>query len=454
MTPERQQLVAGLASHFADRGIRALALRGPDLGTATEPEGLRRGHGHGHKNDHEIVLLVRPSDAGSAGEILRGTNWRFRVGDRGAWRLYRTVGFLYDDRLGIDLMWGVPGAPLPFRHLGSLERALWEGARSGWNGFLEPEPEALLVFLATQGTRLYIRGRNRYGSWIEDLASCAGQVQDWRKAWDIALAAGVEGSLRRGLDIAGVASPIEASSTQRYVERTEWYGAELLIQHGWPRRVRGYVAAAPRLGTITSEVRFGGVELEVGRGVFVPRGLAETIAEEAIRVLRQRPGAVVDVGTGCGPIPLALASAIPGAEIHATEISRRALYWAERNRRRLGVSGVHFHRGSLLAPLPSTLRGRVRVLTANVPYVPLDEWQDGWRGRESQVVGTDADGLGLYRRLVRQAKAFLTPDGLMIVQLGARYWGAFREELEVLGYRPGATLRQWGTDLAVSVETA
>jgi len=55
-----------------------------------------------------MVLLVRPEDAPLSRRILEGTGWRFKLGDRWPWRIFRTAAYLYDDRLGIDLMWGIP----------------------------------------------------------------------------------------------------------------------------------------------------------------------------------------------------------------------------------------------------------------------------------------------------------------------------------------------------------
>jgi release factor glutamine methyltransferase len=470
MTPQRERLLGGLSRSFADRGIAVLMLRGPNLGA--EPGTQREGEpwrapdfhiahralesqssAHRHAS-HEMVLLVRPEDAAASRSILEATGWRFELGDRWPWRIFRTAAYLYDDRLGIDLMWGIPGAPFPMPRLRSLERALWAGATPGPHGFLQPEPEPLVVFLATQAARLHIRGAHRYASWTQDLAVCAEEVRSWQGVWDVARATDVEDSVRRGLRLADLPShPGQQPSREGLRTRTAWLGADVLIRRGWPRRIRGYAAAAPRLGTVTARVKFGGIVMEVGRDVFVPRGLAESLAVEAVRVLRSgSPGVMVDVGTGCGPVALAVASEIPGVEIHATETSRRALFWAARNRRRLGASGVHLHRGSLLDPLPKRLQGRVKVMTANVPYVPLEQWQDGWRGRESQVVGPDPDGLGLYRTLAREARRFLTADGRMIIQLQSRQWESFAGELRALGYRPGEVLLRWGSDMTVWAE--
>jgi release factor glutamine methyltransferase len=201
---------------------------------------------------------------------------------------------------------------------------------------------------------------------------------------------------------------------------------------------------------VTARARFDGIELDVGRGVFVPRPLAESMVQEAVRVLSSDPrGVVLDVGTGCGAVALGIASAIPDVEIHATEVSGRALRWAARNRARLGTRNVHLHHGSLLDPIPARLQGCVRVLTANVPYVPPEEWQRAWRGRESQVVGSGWDGLGLYRRLVAEARRFLTQDGRIVLQMESRQWARFADDLRDFGYRPGGILRRGGNDLIV-----
>ena len=466
MTPQREELLAELAARFDDRGIEVLMLRGPNLGvervseddgeSSREPAADPRPHtkddhaGHRHQG-HEIVLLVRAEDAPVSRTILEATRWRFELGDRGPWRIFRTVVYLYDDRLGISLMWAIPGAPLPLPRLGSLERELWAGATRGSHGFLQPAPEPLVVFLATQAARLHIRGPQRYASWTRDLATSAREVLSWQRVWDVAKATRVEASVRRGLALADTGGDLgEPPAPDGLGTRARWSLAEFLIRHAWPRQLRGYAAAAPRLGTVTARARFDGIELDVGRGVFVPRPLAESMVQEAVRVLSSEPrGIVLDVGTGCGPVALGIASAIPDVEIHATEVSRRALRWAARNRARLGTRNVHFHHGSLLDPIPERLHGRVRVLTANVPYVPPEEWQQAWRGRESQVVGSGSDGLGLYRRLVAEARRFLTEDGRIVLQMGSRQWARFADELRVLGYRPGEILQRGGNDTIV-----
>lgn len=74
------------------------------------------------------------------------------------------------------------------------------------------------------------------------------------------------------------------------------------------------------------------------------------------------------------------------------------------------------HEGDLFSALPDTLRGRVDVLAANVPYVPTDEV--GLLPAEARdhepLVALDggADGLDLVRRVAEGAPRWLAPGGV------------------------------------------
>ena len=63
---------------------------------------------------------------------------------------------------------------------------------------------------------------------------------------------------------------------------------------------------------------FYGISLEVKPGVFIPRPETETLVDEAIRLAKQMPKRpplkIVEVGTGCGTIAVALASHLVDVE--------------------------------------------------------------------------------------------------------------------------------------------
>ncbi len=179
---------------------------------------------------------------------------------------------------------------------------------------------------------------------------------------------------------------------------------------------------------------FGGLTLRVWRGVFMPGPSTERmLALVRGAAARHRRPIVVDLGTGCGAVALAVAARFPRAEVYGTELSPIALRCARSNRRRLGLRNVRMLGGSLLSPLPRRLLGRVTVIGANLPYVPRRPAADELYPTGT-AFGTDADGLGLIREAASAAREWLAPGGSLVLQLAAHQWPAFLPELEALGY--------------------
>jgi release factor glutamine methyltransferase len=106
------------------------------------------------------------------------------------------------------------------------------------------------------------------------------------------------------------------------------------------------------------------------------------------------------------------------AEVHATEIDPAAVRCARRN-----VPGA-VYQGDLYEPLPAGLRGRVAVLTANVPYVPTGEI--GFLPPEARshepLVALDGgpDGLDVLRRVAAAAPEWLAPGGHLLIEISDR----------------------------------
>jgi len=101
------------------------------------------------------------------------------------------------------------------------------------------------------------------------------------------------------------------------------------------RRVRGEPVAY-----IVGEKEFWSLRFEVGPGVLIPRPETECLIEEVLRLYRS-PGdglRILDIGTGCGAIAVALAGELPAARIVATDLSPRAVSAARRNALAHGVA--------------------------------------------------------------------------------------------------------------------
>ncbi|WP_330302582.1 MULTISPECIES: putative protein N(5)-glutamine methyltransferase [unclassified Streptomyces] len=161
---------------------------------------------------------------------------------------------------------------------------------------------------------------------------------------------------------------------------------------------------------------FHGLRISVEPGVFVPRRRTEYLVDQAVALARSA-SVVVDLCCGSGAVGAALAAALGGPELHAADIDPVAVRCARRN---VAPFAGHVHEGDLFAALPDTLRGRVDVLAANVPYVPTEEvglLPSEARDHEPLVAldGGD-DGLDLVRRVAAEAPQWLAPGGCLLVE--------------------------------------
>jgi release factor glutamine methyltransferase len=169
---------------------------------------------------------------------------------------------------------------------------------------------------------------------------------------------------------------------------------------------------------LTGHKEFYGLEFAVDARVLVPRPETELLVEQAIAwaAKHPRPLAVADIGTGSGAIAVALAKHLPAATVYAVDLSPAALEVARANATRHGVA-VQFFQGDLLASLP---RGQIDILISNPPYTLLDAIDPGVRRHEPQLaLDGGPDGLDVYRRLLRDAPAYLKSPGMLLLELGA-----------------------------------
>jgi len=194
------------------------------------------------------------------------------------------------------------------------------------------------------------------------------------------------------------------------------------------------------LAYIVGTVVFRGLELEVGAGCLVPRPETEVTAERAI--LRARDGSgrptVVDVGTGCGAIALAMAAEVPDARIFATEAVGAARGWALRNLARTGLRCTLLP-GSLMRPLHPALGGGVDVIVSNPPYVSEEEWEhlepEVRRFEPKEAVVGGETGLEIILELLEQVRMWLAPGGWLVIEIAETQGERVSRLLGILGYR-------------------
>ena len=396
-----------------------------------------------HSEEPEADLLVRREQAALAAQALEQADWRFEVGRYGLWRFTRRASYGWDSGVVIHLHWGLPAAPLPSAALRSLEQLIWKRTEVTETGLLSIDPASQLVFASTQ----VLRPSGRRARWTKILAEGARRAEIGSDLADVAREAGVPGSLRRGLEGSEIAiTPPRGDS----IRDRAWLLSSKIHSRTRSRPARAVLSGTPLLGQSIRRVRFAGIEVLVGPGVFRPMAVSEHIVDATLATVSSGYDAIVlEVGTGCGAVALAIARARPEASVFAADVSAAAVKWGRHNQHGLGTR-VRFYRGSLLEAFPSSLQGRASVVAGNVPYIPADHAQPASVDTPGAIVGEGDDGLGLLRKLSADASSFLRPGGRLVIQLLASQWESFAGELHALGYEPESIVGQSGPHVVVT----
>ncbi|HTY96994.1 MAG TPA: peptide chain release factor N(5)-glutamine methyltransferase [Solirubrobacteraceae bacterium] len=168
---------------------------------------------------------------------------------------------------------------------------------------------------------------------------------------------------------------------------------------GFADALRRRAAEREPVAYIVSRRGFRELELAVDPRALIPRPETEHLVESALGL---PPGwRVLDVGTGCGAVALALASERPHLEVHGSDISARALELAGENSRRLGIA-VRW----LAADLLDGLEGPYQAIVANLPYIAEGERAslapEILRHEPHDALFAGLDGLSAIRRLAAQ----------------------------------------------------
>jgi release factor glutamine methyltransferase len=184
-------------------------------------------------------------------------------------------------------------------------------------------------------------------------------------------------------------------------------------------------AAGLPLEHLLGWAEFRGLRIAVDPEVFVPRRRTEFLVERAVALAGPGPVVALDLCTGSGAVGAALAAELGElgeVELHAADIDPAAVRCARRNL--ATVPGAEVYEGDLYEPLPATLRGRVDLLTANVPYVPSEaiELMPPEAREFEPTIALDGgpDGFDVLRRVAGGASTWLRPGGHLLVETSER----------------------------------
>lgn len=213
------------------------------------------------------------------------------------------------------------------------------------------------------------------------------------------------------------------------------------------RDLIGRRAARVPLQHLTGQQEFMGLTFLVNKDVLVPRQDTEVLVEEVMKNLHDGMR-ILDMGTGSGCILLSLLHYSNDCTGVGVDLSGPALAVArenyERLRRERPEMNAVFLEGDLFEALACHGGGvchgeKFDVIVSNPPYIETDEILNLMpEVREHEPVTAldgGADGLVFYRRIVRDAAAYLNGGGMLFFEIGCGQADSVREIMEQAGFR-------------------
>lgn len=174
---------------------------------------------------------------------------------------------------------------------------------------------------------------------------------------------------------------------------------------------------------IVGHKEFYGRTFKVSPSVLIPRPESEALIEALKKYWGEKPGKLVDVGTGSGCLGITAKLELP-LDVTLTDISRHALTIAEENAKNLSAH-VTLQQSNLLEDVASTFD----IIVANLPYVDKT-WERSPETNHEPALALFADnnGLELIIRLINQTHLHLKKSGLLVLEADPEQHTAITEQ--------------------------
>ncbi|CAD6535753.1 50S ribosomal protein L3 N(5)-glutamine methyltransferase [Paraburkholderia metrosideri] len=173
---------------------------------------------------------------------------------------------------------------------------------------------------------------------------------------------------------------------------------------------------------ITQEAWMHGFRFHVDERVIVPRSFIGELLQDGLQPYVEDPeqvSAVLELCTGSGCLAILAAHAFPNADIDAVDLSAPALEVATRNVMDYKLDDrIALFEGDLYAPLAER---RYDVIISNPPYVNAASMQElpaEYKHEPDMALAGGADGMDIVRRIIADARNWLTENGVLVVEIG------------------------------------
>ena len=176
---------------------------------------------------------------------------------------------------------------------------------------------------------------------------------------------------------------------------------------------------------LTGEAWLGEYRFAVDPRVIIPRSFIHELMPDHFAPWVKAPEGVeniLDLCTGSGCLAIMLADAFPNAHVDAVDISGDALdvAWENINDYELQDRIAVIESDLYTQLLPK----KYDLIVTNPPYVNAESMAalpDEYHKEPQNALAGGADGMDLVRKIIAGAAQWLTPEGVLIVEIGNEY---------------------------------
>jgi len=178
------------------------------------------------------------------------------------------------------------------------------------------------------------------------------------------------------------------------------------------------------LAYILGEAWLMGVPFYSDERSIVPRSfIAELIVDGHLEPWLPPNGKVLDLCTGNGSLAILMAMSCPDIEINASDLSMQALSLAAKNIDRHNLTDqIEVFQGDLFEALPIVDEdSKYDLIICNPPYVNAETMSSlppEYHAEPEMSLAGGSDGMDLIRKILQNAKDYLRPDGVLVLEIG------------------------------------
>lgn len=170
---------------------------------------------------------------------------------------------------------------------------------------------------------------------------------------------------------------------------------------------------------ILGNVPFCNLEILVEPPILIPRPETEEWTSwlfEKLGPIKNEPLKILDIGVGSGCIALALARALPYAQIIGVDSDLHAIQLSKKNQEHNKISNAIFLQSDLYQELAQHKQS-FDLIVSNPPYIPEEEYRTlskdvtDWENKQALVASDE--GFAIHKKILVDAKKYLKLESIL-----------------------------------------